>query len=73
VEVSSHLHATAALSAGEGALGTHWIGGWVGSKTRLNARKYFNHGYFQDKLAISVAILVIKCIILDFSFVGLSH
>jgi hypothetical protein len=30
MEVSGKFHAPAALTPGEGAPGTHWIGGWVG-------------------------------------------
>jgi hypothetical protein len=37
VEVSRQLQVPAALLPGEGAPGTHWIGGWVGPRADLNA------------------------------------
>jgi len=37
MEVSSQLHALAALPPGEGAPGIHWIGGWVGPRASLEA------------------------------------
>jgi hypothetical protein len=36
MEVSGQLHAPAALPSGR-APGTHWIGGWVGSRDILDA------------------------------------
>jgi hypothetical protein len=36
MEVSGQLHAPAALHPGRDP-GTHWIGGWVGSRAVLNA------------------------------------
>jgi hypothetical protein len=36
MEVSSQLHALAALPPGEGAPGIHWIGGWVGPRVILD-------------------------------------
>jgi len=38
MEVSGQLHAPAALSPGESTHGTHWIGGWVGPRSGLDAR-----------------------------------
>jgi hypothetical protein len=35
--VNGQLHAPAALHAGERASGTHWMGGWVGPRTDLDA------------------------------------
>jgi hypothetical protein len=37
MEVSGKLHALAALPPRERALGTHWIGGWVGPRVGLDA------------------------------------
>jgi hypothetical protein len=37
MEVSDQLHALAALPPKEGAPGTHWIEGWVGSRVVLDA------------------------------------
>jgi hypothetical protein len=37
MEVSGQLHAPAALSPRERAPGTHWVGGWVISRTVLDA------------------------------------
>jgi hypothetical protein len=37
MEVSGQFHAPAALLPKEGAPGTHWIGGWVGSRAVLDA------------------------------------
>jgi hypothetical protein len=34
--VSGQLHAPSRFTPGEIATGTHWIGGWVGSRTGLN-------------------------------------
>jgi hypothetical protein len=36
LEVSGQLHAPAALSRGERAPGTHWIGGWVDLRAGLD-------------------------------------
>jgi hypothetical protein len=36
MEVSGHLHATAALPPGEKAPCTYWIGGWVGPRAGLD-------------------------------------
>jgi hypothetical protein len=36
LEVSAQLHAPATLPPGERAPGTHWIGGWVGPRTRMD-------------------------------------
>jgi hypothetical protein len=47
MEVSSHLHAPAALPVGIGP-GTHCIGGWVGPVARLDViekRKICSYGY----------------------------
>jgi hypothetical protein len=35
--MTGQLHAHAALPTGERAPGTHWIGGWVGPRTGLDA------------------------------------
>jgi hypothetical protein len=37
MEVSGQLHAPTVLAPGEGTPGTHWIGGWVGSTSGLDA------------------------------------
>jgi hypothetical protein len=37
MEVSSQLHAPAALPPGKSPTGTHWIGGWVGPTACLDA------------------------------------
>jgi hypothetical protein len=37
MEVSGLLHAPAALPPRESDAGTHWIGGWVGSRAVLDA------------------------------------
>jgi hypothetical protein len=37
MEVSGQLHAPVAFTTRERAPGTHWIGGWVGPKTVLDA------------------------------------
>jgi hypothetical protein len=37
MEVSSQLHAQAALPPRKRAPGTHWIGGWVGPRAGLEA------------------------------------
>jgi hypothetical protein len=37
MEVSGQLHAPVALPPRERALGTHWIGGWVGPRAVLDA------------------------------------
>jgi hypothetical protein len=37
MEVSGQLHAPAASPPGKTATGTHWIGGWVGPRTVLDA------------------------------------
>jgi hypothetical protein len=37
MEVSGQLHDAAALTLGENALCTHWIGGWVGLRAGLDA------------------------------------
>jgi len=37
MEVSAELHALDALPPVEGVPGTHWIGGWVGFRTGLDA------------------------------------
>jgi hypothetical protein len=36
MKVSGHLHAPASLLPGK-AVGTHWIGGWAGRRTNMNA------------------------------------
>jgi hypothetical protein len=36
MEVSGHLHATAALPPGESAPGTHWVGRWVDPRAGLD-------------------------------------
>jgi hypothetical protein len=35
MEVSGQVHAMATLSPGNISSGNHWIGGWVGPRTRL--------------------------------------
>jgi hypothetical protein len=37
MEVSGQLHAPTALNSRKKAPGTHWIGGWVGSRAVLDA------------------------------------
>jgi hypothetical protein len=37
MEVSGQLHAPVALTPGEKAPGTHWIGGWVSPRAVLDA------------------------------------
>jgi hypothetical protein len=37
MEVSGHLHDPGRFSPRERASGTHWIGGWVGSRAGLDA------------------------------------
>jgi hypothetical protein len=37
MEVSGQIHVPAALPPGGKAPGTHWIGGWVGPRTFLDA------------------------------------
>jgi hypothetical protein len=37
MEVSGQLHAPAALHPREGAPTTYWLGGWVSTRTVLNA------------------------------------
>jgi len=39
MEVSGQLHAPAALPPEKEPPGTHWIGGWVGSRAGLGAVK----------------------------------
>jgi hypothetical protein len=41
MEVKGHLQAQATLhfTREEGASGTHWIGGWVGSRAGLEAKE----------------------------------
>jgi hypothetical protein len=39
MKLSGKLHAPTALPPRERALGTNWIGGWVGSKAGLDTRK----------------------------------
>jgi hypothetical protein len=37
MEVSGQLHSPAALTPGKEPRGAHWIGGWVGPRTGLDA------------------------------------
>jgi len=37
MEVSGQIHASGLSTPGEGAPGTHWIGGWEGPGTDLGA------------------------------------
>jgi hypothetical protein len=45
MEVSGQLHAPAVLPPGEGAPGTHWIGGWVDPRAGLDAVEKRNEKY----------------------------